>query len=220
MSKIARIATPAVLGLALLTAIPAPAAAEDTFSLGIRGNILGGTGEPANDTLGFGLFGRYRLNDKWLVGFGVDTATGFDVEEPEKLVGLIQDPSVAVIDANADSYTFMGWIEREYAREDSKWRWFWTVGLGWSSVSVDDVQGPLLGGGIYDLTFDVSSELVLSGSGGIRYLVGSTWQLELAFRLDQRFADWTVTDRISGATGTVDDYLVRGFTLGIVKSFR
>lgn len=102
---------------------------------------------PANDTLGFGLFGRYRLNDRWLVGFGVDVATGYDVEEPEKLVGLVQDPSIDVIDANADSYTFMGWIEREYSRDTSKWSWFWTIGLGYSSVSVDDVQGPLEGGG-------------------------------------------------------------------------
>ena len=69
------------------------------------------------------------------------------------------------------------------------------------------------------MTFDVSSELLLTGSGGVRYGIGSTWQLELAFRLDQHFADWTVTDRISGATGTVDDYLIRGFTVGVVKSF-
>lgn len=222
MRKLARSALAATLGLAFLPSFAAEASAqepENDFSLGLRANILGGTGKPANDTLGYGIFGRYRLSETWLVGFGVDIASGFDVEEPEKLVGLVRDPSVGVIDANADSHTFMAWIEREYARDPSRWSWFWTLGLGYASVSVDDVQGPLEGGGTYDLTFDTSSELVLSGSGGLRYRIGSTWQLEAAFRLDQRFADWQVTDRVSGATGTIDDYLIRGFTLGVVKAF-
>jgi hypothetical protein len=219
MSKIARIAALAAAGLALLPSFDPPVVAEERLSLGLRGNILGGTGVPANDTLGVGLFARYRLSERWLVGFGVDVASGFDVEEPEKLVGLVQDPSVAVIDANADSYTFIGWIEREYDRDAGGWSWFWTLGAGWSSVSVDDVQGPLAGGGTYDLTFDVGTELLLSGSGGVRYRLGAGWQLELALRLDQRFADWQVTNRLSGATGTVDDYLIRGFTLGVVKTF-
>jgi hypothetical protein len=222
MKSLARSTLVVTLGLALLLLSCATEAVaqepERKLSLGLRANILGGTGKPVNDTLGYGIFGRYRLSERWLVGFGVDIASGFDVEEPEKFVGLVQDPSVAVIDASGESYTFMAWIEREYTRDSAKWSWFWTLGLGYASVSVDDVQGPLESGGSFDLTFDVSSEFVLSGSGGVRYGIGSTWKLEAAFRLDQRFADWQVTDRVSGATGTIDDYLIRGFTLGVVKT--
>jgi len=31
--------------------------------------------------------------------------------------------------------------------------------------------------------------------------------------------DWKVVDGVLGATGTVDDYLIRGVTLGVLKSF-
>lgn len=210
----------ALIAVAALAASPSPAhAADGKLSLGLRANILGGTGEPVNDTLGFGLFGRYRLNDKWLVGFGLDIASDFDVERPEGFVGLTQEDAPEVIDASADAYTFMAWVERDYGSDSSKWSWFWTAGLGAASVSVDDATGPLEGGGSWEVSIDAGTEFVLSGSAGVRRRLGSSWSMELAFRLDQRFADWTVVETVSAATGTVDDYLVRGFTLGVLRTF-
>lgn len=209
-----------LLAIAILLTLPITAASDDSqWSAGIRANVLGGDGEPSNDTLGVGLFGRYQVNGKWLVGFGLDIATGFDVEEPDKFVGLIQEAGADVIDADADAYTVMAWIERQYRRDQSKWSWFWTAGAGVSSVSVETATGPLEGGGMFDISIDAGTEFVLSVSGGFRRQLGKTWELELALRLDEHLADWKVVDRVSGATGSIDDYLIRGVTIGILKSF-
>ncbi len=220
MSTRKSLALVTLLAIVILITSPSAAKAQDgQISVGLRANIIGGTGKPVNDTLGFGLFGRYRLSEKWLVGFGVDVASGYDVEKPESFVGLVQEIDVDVIDASADSYAFMGWIERDYKRDSSKWGWFWTAGLGINSVSVDDATGMLEGGGTFDVSTDAGTEFMLTFSGGIRRQLGSSWALELALRFDQHIADWKILDRLSGATGSVDDYSIRGVTLGVVKSF-
>ncbi len=85
-------------------------------------------------------------------------------------------------------------------------------------MDVDPVSGPLAGGGSYDITTDVGTEILACASGGLRVHLGSSWALEAALRLDQHFTDWTVTDQLSGTTGQVDDYLAKGGHLGI--SFR
>ncbi len=48
-----------------------------------------------------------------------------------------------------------------------------------------------------------------------RVRLGGRWALAAALRLDHHFTDGTVTDRRSGRTATLDDYLVRGVHLGL-----
>ena len=57
-------------------------------------------------------------------------------------VGLRQDPTVDVIDALADSTVLSGAIGRLYNETDNGFDWFWTLGIGFASPSVDDVSGP------------------------------------------------------------------------------
>lgn len=38
-------------------------------------------------------------------------------------------------------------------------------------------------------------------------------------RADYHLADWEMRDTVSGATGSIDDYLVKGLSLGVVTRF-
>ena len=49
--------------------LQSPALAHD---LGVRGIITASDGEPANDIPGFGVFGHWRLGDRWSAGVAVD----------------------------------------------------------------------------------------------------------------------------------------------------
>ena len=53
--------------------------------------------------LGFGVFGRYRLDDRWTVALGVDMSDEFDIERTPELVGLVQDPKAPVVDSTGSS---------------------------------------------------------------------------------------------------------------------
>ncbi len=196
-------------------ATPASAADGD-FDLGLRGVVVTGNGEPTNDITGFGLFGHARLDARWSVGFALDHSPEFDVERAPDLVGLAPPE---VVDAKGSSTTLSGWIERAYGREEGRWEWFWSAGVGVADVSVDDVAGALAGGGSFDLATDAGTEFVASVALGVKRRLGGRWILEAALRGDQHFADWSLTDRVSGATGTVDDYFVKGVHFGVARRF-
>ena len=178
-----------------------------------------GSGEPTNDVPGYGLYGRYRLNDRWAVGFGADLSDEFDVERTAELVGLVQDPSVEDVDSKGSSQGLGAWIERRYGGDERRLQWFWTAGLGFLSVDVDDQSGPLADGGTFDVIVDAGSEIVASVGVGMRVRLGSRFFLEPTLHADQHFADWTLTDRVSGATGTIDDYLLTGVSVGFTVRF-
>ena len=72
-------------------------AQEETFDLGLRAGGLLASGRPANDMLGYGVFGHYRINDRWRLGFALDTSE-FDFERTASVVGLEQSPAVKDID--------------------------------------------------------------------------------------------------------------------------
>lgn len=38
-------------------------------------------------------------------------------------------------------------------------------------------------------------------------------------RADDHLADWEMRDIVSGAAGSIDDYLVKGLSLGVVTRF-
>lgn len=186
------------------------------FDLGLRGNLMAADGEPANDIPGWGLYGHFRLNERWRLGFAVDLAE-YDFEEPARIVGLTQSASVEPIDVIAESQTVSAWVERTYRRR--KTDWFWGAGLGVATIDVPDATGPLAGGGRFDIVTEADTEIVAQLLAGFSRRLGNRWALEFAVRADQHFADWKVTDRVSGRTAAVDDYLAFGGYLGFVFRF-
>jgi len=179
--------------------------AQDVFHIGVRANLVTAGGEPANDILSYGLQARYRLNERWLIGAALDEAE-YDFELPLVVLGLEQDPGAEPIDATVSSTMISGWVERELGRNGSSTRWFWTAGAGVAEPDVDDLTGPLLGGGVFALTTDAGSEVIVSLSGGVRRNVGSHFSLEFALRADHHISEWDVRDRVSGRTGKTGDY--------------
>lgn len=188
------------------------------FDLGARGAILVADGEPANDIPGFGLFGHYRLSDRWKLGFAVDAAE-YDFEQPARILGLTQSPNEEPIDVLAESTTVSAWIERLFGQPGGRTEWFGGAGLGFASIDVPDAAGPLAGGGQFDIETEADTEIVLHLLAGLRRHFGQRWALEFALRADQHFADWTLTDRVSGRTGSVDDYFAYGGHLGVSVRF-
>lgn len=208
-------AMPLAGAVVLALILQSPALAQDGgFDLGVRGIITASEGEPANDIPGYGVFGHWRMSDHWSVGFAVDQ-TEYDFEEPALFVGLRQDPNIDPVDVLAEATTFSAWIERTYPRPGGRMDWFWGAGLGFASIDVPDAVGPLAGGGTFDIGTDAGSESIVSILGGLHRRLGGRWFFEFALRADQHFADWKLTDRVSGAKGAVDDYLALGGHFGI-----
>ncbi|HSK80863.1 MAG TPA: outer membrane beta-barrel protein [Thermoanaerobaculia bacterium] len=199
----------------LLAIAAAHAQSSGRWELGPRLLVLNAGGEPANDLMGAGVFGRYRLNDRWLVGFAVDSITG-DYERPYEFVGI---SSPEEVDSTIDAVIWSGWIEREYGRQDGRLRWFWTAGLGFTSPDTEDITGPAPGGGTFDITTDAGSEILASIGFGLRHGLGRRWGLEYGVQAAQHFADWKITDRVSGRTGSIDDYTVYRLHLGLTYRF-
>lgn len=197
--------------LALLPEAPAQA---QRFDVGLRGIITVADGEPANDIPGFGLFGHYRLNDRWSLGLAVDQ-TEYDFEEPARIVGLQQDPNIPPVDVLAEATVLSAWLQRNYERAGGRVVWFWGAGLGLASIDVPDARGPLAGPGTFDIQTEADSEVIVSLTAGVHRRLGARWFLEFALRADQHLADWKLRDRSSGATGAIDDYLALGGSLGL-----
>jgi len=198
-----------MIGSATLTAF----AGEGKFELGLRGDILNSGGDPSNDVLGAGIFGRYSLQDDWYIGLAVDF-TGGDFEGTAAVAGVVQDPALSTIDATIDNTTFTAWAEKRYPLGSERAKWYWLAGVGVNSPNVSDVSGPTAGGGTFNIKTDASTEFMLIGGLGIRYDFTNKWFLDGNFRVEQHFADWTVTDTASGATGTISDYTAYGLGLG------
>ena len=189
-----------------------------TFEVGVRPFIVGAGGEPANDIIGAGIFGRYRLSEAWLIAAAVESAE-YDFERPALLLGINQDPNVETVDAPTSATTFTVWAEREFGKPGGATRWYVGFGAGYSSVDVDTVTGPVDGGGTFEIVTDPGSEMLVIGSAGVRRYFGEHFGLELGLRLDQHFADWNVEDTVSGATGTVDSYTAWGAQGSILFRF-
>ncbi|MFV2032606.1 MAG: hypothetical protein ACC663_08920, partial [Gammaproteobacteria bacterium] len=76
-------------------------AEEDRWEPGFRLNVEVADGKPANDILGYGIYGRYLINQDWRIGFGLDLAA-YDLERPASLLG-ISSSAPRVIDADTSS---------------------------------------------------------------------------------------------------------------------
>lgn len=176
---------------------------EARYEIGLRANVLLGDGVPANDILGAGVIARYRLTNGWFIGAGIDTYA-FDYERPWRIVGLAQDPNVATIDASADSTVLNGSIGRLYNETNHGFDWFWTLGIGFASVNVDDVVGPTDTGEAFDIMTDAGSEIHLMATLGSSYNFSDSWSASFAARVEHHFMDVLITDRVSGNTAKLD----------------
>jgi hypothetical protein len=201
--------------LATLIATAGPAYPQELrIDLGVSLAIDAADGTPANDIPGAGVVGRYTLDDQWAVGVSVNR-TEYDYEAPAAIVGIVQDPTMEVIDALAEATTVRAWIERSLTDAGRPMRFFLGAGVGAAFTDVPDVTGPRADGGTFDIRTEVDTEIIATVIGGARRMFGERWSGEVAVRAEQHFADWRSTDRVSGAQGRIDDYLTWGiqFTL-------
>lgn len=189
------------------------------WELGYRGGTSLGQGEPANDLpIPASLFLRRQLDERWAIAAWLEHAAG-DFETPAKVVGLVQDPSVADIDADLSTWTLGLAGERTLAFFEHEARLFAQFGAAVSMLDADDAQGPLAGGGTFDITTDPGSEFLATLGLGYRRPFARRWSFEALARYDHHFADWEVRDRLSGNTGSVDDYPSYALLLGLSYSF-
>ncbi len=206
-----------VLSTALAVLSAPPASAESrSWDLGLRLDVLTGTGEPTNDVISQGVFGHRQMNDRWTLGWAVDHSSEFDVERIAKLVGLAPDPDAKVIDAKGTGTAIQVWLEQRSGSDEGTWEWFWGGGLGINEVDIDDQSGPLPDGADFDIRVEAGTELLLTGLIGIRRRLSGSLVLEAALRAEQHVSDWALEDRVSGRRSTVDDYLLSGVHVGVL----
>ena len=199
--------------------LPLPLSAEENkMSLGLYANIVGSSGEPSNDVLGAGLIGSYKYNASWYIDMELIHSKA-DFERPWKIAGVIQDPSVDTIDAKYTSNILMAHLRQNIKSNNPAYDWYWSAGIGLNSLDIDDASGPVEGGGTFNIKSNASTETIVGFKTGIKHHVSETWNINYAIRLDYHMADWEVTDSVSNASGTIDDYITYGALIGVEKLF-
>lgn len=206
--------------LQLFVLIIAPmtlAAADDSrYELSGRLNLVGATGQPSNDILGYGLMLHRQLNDDWYLGISIEHSPEFDVERPNELLDI---GSVSETDAIASMTMLTAVAERRYALDSSNWIGFWNLGLGVADIDIDNGEGDIEGGGRFDIKVDADTETIVLGGIGLMQRLGENWSARYELGVERHLADWKVTDEVSGATGSYDDYTVSGVRLGLNYRF-
>ena len=192
-------------------------AAEDSRNeLSARLNIVGSTGTPTNDMLGYGLMYHRKLNDDWYLGISLDHSPEFDVETPNDLFDI---DSVNETDAVGSMTMLTAVAERRYAMESSNWSWFWNLGLGVADYDFDNAKGGIEGGGSFDIKVESDTEAVVLGGIGLMQRLGENWSARYELGFEQHFADWKVTNEVTGDTDSYDDFTVTGARLGLNYRF-
>jgi opacity protein-like surface antigen len=184
--------------------------------IGIRGGASLGNGEPANDIMGYGAKARFRLNDDWLVGVGLDQCD-FDFEYPYKLLG-IENSLAKAVDSKASALKASTFLERRFFEKPAGFSLHGALGFGINMVDVKDSGGPNDAGG-FEITTDAGSEYVFSAIVGPRYRFAGNWSVEADLGVDYHMADWKVKDRISNKSATLDDYITFPFYAGVNYHF-
>lgn len=191
-----------------------PEPREVRWDFGYRAGVILGKGEPANDLTVLGnLFARRSLGEMWALEGWIETVSG-DFERPAKSIGLEQDTSLAAIDADLSILSFGLACERSLC-ETERSNLFGLLGVGLSSIDAGDASGPLQGGGTFDIRTDGGTEGLLTLGVGYRHSFSRKWSFEAQARYDRHLADWELDDRVSGVSGSIDDYSTWGFLLGL-----
>jgi len=189
------------------------------FEISPRLNIVGSSGKPTNDVLGYGVTIHRKMNDEWYMGISLDHSPSFDFERTPRIVGISQDPAVKTIDAKGTMTMITLLAERRYPGESDNIKWFWNLGAGVNDVKVDDVRGPVEGGGTFDIVTSTDTEVVLLGGAGLIHDFSEAWSARYEITAEHHSADWKVMDRVSGNTATIDDYAIYGVRVGMTYRF-
>jgi hypothetical protein len=200
--------------------VPITAEADDPgkFAMGVRLQTTMANGVPANDMPSYGIYGLYRLNDRWTLGLSLDRAE-FDYEEPARQLGIPLDPAAEPIDAKAESSTLTASVERSFSAPQASREWFLGAAFGVADTDVPIITGPTATGGTFEIHTEVDREVVFSLLGGVRQRFAESWFGEFTLRADQHFAAWEPEDRISGAATRHGDFFAYGAYLGIGYRF-
>lgn len=194
-------------------------AEEGDISFGMYGNIVGTSGKPSNDVLGIGIIGSYQLKDSWFVDVELIQSEA-DFERPWRVLGLVQDESVLkTVDAIYSSTVVMAQIGQNINSGSVSYDWYWSAGLGFNSIDVDDASGPLVGGGTFNIKTDASTETLIGLKAGIKQHLSDNWNINYGLRINYHFADWTVTDTVSNTTAKIDNYGLYGILVGVERKF-
>ncbi len=187
------------------------------YEFGFRADVNLSTGKPANDIMGYSLLGRYRLSEDWLIGFGYETAKGWDVERPNEDLGL---STSAVLDASADSNMYSLWVERRYDESYYDAFWFWTAGIGLNQVDVDNLVGTTDLGQNFNLQFDVDNEIAITLTAGRTHHIADSSSFSYGARLEQRLSSWNVTNLENNTTTEIyDNYPIYGVFVSMSLGF-
>ncbi len=189
---------------------------DPEYELSGRLNIVGASGTPSNDILGFGVILHRKLSDDWYLGVSFENSTDFDVERPNEELGI---DSVSETDALGTMNMLTVVAERRYALDSEDWTGFWNLGGGIADIDVDDADGDVKGGGRFDIEIDADTEYVLIGSVGALQRLGDGWSARYEATVEQHFADWDIKDRVTGRTDSYDDYTVYGLRVGLNYRF-
>jgi hypothetical protein len=203
------------VGCACLAVQPSLAQEQSSrFDIGVRGVILLGKGEPANDMTGVGLMGRWRFREGWYAGVALDRVK-FDYETPERVLGIT---AATVVDGSNELSRTSLLLDRVYD-SDGRWDWYWRIGVGFASVDVPNVSGATLSGGTYDIATVADDEVHIMAGGGLRRPIGQHWILESTLTFEHHDTDYRLTDRISGASGAMGSHSPYGIAVGISYGF-
>lgn len=205
-----------MLPLFLLATSAAQAETDGQYEVSGHLNIVGASGKPSNDILGLGVIVHRKLSDEWYLGVSLENATDFDVERPNEELNI---DSVSETDALATMNMVTVVAERRFPLDSQNWTGFWNLGGGIADINIDNADGEVAGGGRFDIEIEADTEYVLLGGVGALQQLSEHWSARYEFALEQHFADWKITDRVSGRTGSFDDYLVYGLRLGLSYRF-
>lgn len=205
--------------LALSTMTLATHADPGFIDFGARAGFELGTGVPANDMVVVGVFSHYKLKNGLLLGGAIDLAD-YDFERAAKVMGITQDEVAnSTIDAKTSVKNISFWLENRNQINLSPSEWYWRAGLGVGLVDADDLAGPVLGGGTFNITTDGGTEFLALAGLGYRYKFGDKWTLDSYLGITEHFADWKLTDTVSTTTGSVGNYGTASLLIGLDHSF-
>ena len=204
-----------VLYVVVLSVVTPVVNANPFVDMGMRGTVELAKGVPANDMLGFGIYGHYALEQDWLLGFGLDFLA-YDFENPAEILG-ITTADVKIIDAATTATNLTLWLERRYTEAGSAW--YWQAGLGVGMLDVKNATGSVQGGGAYVAATEPNTEILVIGGLGYRKQLGAHWTFDSAAGLAYHMADWKVRDLNSVAVGTIDNYTAYTLRFGVDYRF-
>ena len=210
---------PCLISLLAFTSASPLVADPGDWELGFQGNAMFGSGEPANDILGYGIFVKKQINQRAKVAGGIDIISGADFEDPALYLRIPTPAGTKPNDSKYDSTGLSVWYEQAFGSTINK-GFFWKAGAGVSNASASTVTGATASGGTYSITTDPGTEfLVLGGLGYTTPIGKSDFLFTGSLDAQYNIADWEVTDTISGTSKSLGSYFVYGVKLGISYRF-